>query len=120
MARGKENSKHIEALNDLSVSELVEVISAAQSLRTKKIEEARLNLVEEMRGKAKELGLSLDDLMQRKGRASSAPTTGRSSVAPKYEFESGLKWSGRGKMPKEAAEAKRKHGSLDKFLISAH
>jgi DNA-binding protein H-NS len=119
MARGKEASKHLEALNDLSVSELVEVISAAQSLRTKKIEEARVSLVEEMRGKAKELGLSLEDLMPGKARASSAQAGARSTVAAKYKFPSGKTWSGRGKLPKEAAELKHQHGSLDGYKIAS-
>lgn len=118
MARGKEKNSFLDSLKDYDATELQEIIDAAHGLRRSKLDEARTSLVEEMRTKAKALGLSLEDLVggKSKGPGSSG---GRATVAAKFRFPSGRTWSGRGKLPKEAAELKDQHGSLDKYKIAS-
>jgi DNA-binding protein H-NS len=118
MARAKDKDSFLEALKEYDATELQEIIDAAHGLRRSKIDEARTSLVEEMRTKAKALGLSLEDLVGGKSKAA-APSGGRATVAAKYKFPSGKTWSGRGKLPKEAAELKHQHGSLEGYKIAS-
>src|SRR4051794_26861983 len=90
-------------LDRLTVPELTALIEAAQAKRQEKMEDAKAALLAEFRGKAAELGMSLQALM-----SSSQPATPErkprrnkgEKVAPKYRNpESGETWTGRGREP---------------------
>jgi len=89
-------------LDTLSAAELTQLIKEAEAALATKREGAKSELVEEMKARAAELGLSLDDLLSKP-----APNTNvrrpRSDVgqkvAAKYRGPNGEQWTGRGRKP---------------------
>ena len=115
--RASSSSSAID-ISGLSVTQLDALIESAGKARSLKMEDAKTALIEETRQKAKLLGLSIEDLIgTKRARAASGPSVSGGTVPPKYKFPSGAQWTGRGRLPREAAELKAKHGSLDNYLI---
>lgn len=69
-------------------------------------------LLKEFKAKAKEQGLTLDDILGKK-------TTKKQIVKaePKYKNEDGATWSGRGQKPKWLADALESGKKIEDFLI---
>jgi DNA-binding protein H-NS len=85
-----------EICDTLTPQELRTIRDLAEQTRVKKLENAKAALLEEMRGKASELGLTLNEVFptrrQRKNMA-------KASVQVKYRSPDGETWSGRGHVP---------------------
>ena len=85
-----------EIFATLTPQELLTIRDLAEKQRQSKLEDAKAALLEEVKGKASELGLSLNDVFptrrQRKNMAKAA-------VPVKYRSPDGETWSGRGHAP---------------------
>ena len=91
-------------LDALTVPELTGLIQQGKARLQRKRENARFQLLNEMRSKAADLGTSLDALIRIHQEASKAPRKPRSDtgkpLAPKYRGPNGETWSGRGRRPR--------------------
>lgn len=114
----------LAALDRMSAQELTELIEAAEAKRRDKLETAKQALVDEFRGRAAALGLSMDALLPRRQRAESASASGRkqrsdagSSRPAKYRGPNGEKWSGRGRTPRWLAALEAEGRGREQFAI---
>jgi DNA-binding protein H-NS len=84
-----------EIFATLSPQELLTVRDLAEKTRQNKLTEAKAAVLEEMKGKLSDLGLTLNDIVptRRTSRKS------KSSVSVKYRSPDGETWSGRGHAP---------------------
>ncbi len=94
------------AFDLLGVSDLRQVVTAAEAKIHEKSEGEKRSLIEETLNKAKALGLSIRDLCgetpepaNKRGRGKAKPKPEGSKVAPKYRGPAGQEWSGRGRKP---------------------
>src|SRR4051812_4070636 len=108
-----------ETLDRLSAGDLKAIRDAAEEKRQAKLEDAKNDLLEEMRAKAEAVGITLNDLFPQ-----SSSTSGRKlrsdagkELPVKYRGPQGETWSGRGHPPKwlNALEATGNH--RDDFLV---
>ena len=83
-----------EIFETLTPQELRTVRDLAEQTRVSKLEEAKAALLEEVKGKASELGLSLNDVFPAR-----RPRKNKPSVSVKYRSPDGETWSGRGHAP---------------------
>ena len=83
-----------ELCETLTPQELRVIRDLAEQMRQGKLEEAKAALLEDMRGKASELGLTLNDVFptRRARKSKTAPPV-------KYRSPDGETWSGRGHAP---------------------
>ncbi len=83
-----------EILDTLTPQELSSIRDVAEQKRKSKLADAKAAVLEEMRGKLSELGLSLKDVLpnQRPRKSKSVPPV-------KYRSPNGETWSGRGHAP---------------------
>jgi DNA-binding protein H-NS len=95
---GEEFDTYLDALDRLSMEQLIIVIDAAQQKRTEKQEEVRQQLVEEFRQRAQAVGMSLDAIFP--VMVGSRRSREKPPVAAKYRGPSGELYSGRGVPPK--------------------
>lgn len=121
-------SNVIPLLENLTVGDLEKVIAAAEQQRESRRESGKRELVEEFKAKAEALGLSLDELLAGSVEASrpagktrqSQRNTPTARPAAKYrDPETGVTWSGRGRMPKWLALAEQQGHSRDEFTASS-
>ena len=84
----------VEILATLNPQELLTIRDLAEKQRQSKLAEAKAALLEEVRGKASELGLSLNDVFPTRRSRKSKP-----AVQAKYRSPDGETWSGRGHAP---------------------
>jgi DNA-binding protein H-NS len=95
--RSSEERIHLtqEIFDALTPQELLTVRNLAEKTRERKLAEAKAAVVEEMKSKLEELGLSLNDVLptKRTTRKSKPP------VSVKYRSPDGETWSGRGHAP---------------------
>jgi len=82
-----------EIFATLSAPELLTMRDLAEKSRQSKLADAKAAVLEEMKGKLSELGLSLNDVMPTKRTRKSKP------VSVKYRSPDGETWSGRGHAP---------------------
>ena len=82
-----------EIFATLSAPELLTMRDLAEKSRQSKLADAKAAVLEEMKGKLSELGLSLNDVMPTK------PTRKSKPVSVKYRSPDGETWSGRGHAP---------------------
>lgn len=103
----------LPVLDKLNYAELQEVIRNAQLLLTEKQTAARNELKESFAAKAREHGISLDELFG-KGRRG-----GKGSVAIKYRDPKNTEntWTGRGRMPRWLQAAVHNGRRKESFLI---
>lgn len=108
-------------LESLSFEELNQLIQEAQAKRSEKQEGAKAALLEEMTGKAAQLGLSLEALM---GRQAAPKTNVRKvrgdvgkPVAVKFRGPDDATWTGRGRMPRWLTEAIERGKSKEDFAV---
>jgi DNA-binding protein H-NS len=83
-----------EIFATLAPQELLTIRDLAEKQRQSKLVEAKAALLEEMKGKASELGLSLNDVFPTRRQRKNKP-----SVSVKYRSPDGETWSGRGHAP---------------------
>jgi DNA-binding protein H-NS len=85
-----------EICDSLTPQELHTIRDLPEQTRQRKLAEAKAALLEEVRGKASELGLTLNDVFPtRRPRKNMA----KASVQVKYRSPDGETWSGRGHAP---------------------
>lgn len=85
-----------EIFETFTPQELHAIRNLAERQRQRKLKDAKAALLEEMRGKANELGLSLTDVFPtRRGRK----TMVKAQVQVKYRSPDGQTWTGRGHAP---------------------
>jgi DNA-binding protein H-NS len=85
-----------ELCETLTPQELQTIADVAEQMRKRKLEDAKAALLEEMKGKASELGLTLSDVFPtRRPRKAMA----KAQVQVKYRSPDGETWSGRGHAP---------------------
>jgi DNA-binding protein H-NS len=106
-------------LNGMTAQELTALIDAAQAKRQEKQAEAKAALMEEFRGKAIQLGLTLESLLPG---PTPEPTrrTRKDAGAPvpvKYRSPEGAEWSGRGRMPKWLSALEAQGRNREEFRV---
>jgi DNA-binding protein H-NS len=85
-----------ELCDTLTPQELRTIADLAEQTRVKKLEDAKTALLEEMRGKVSELGLTLQDFLPAKR---VRKNMAKAQVQVKYRSPEGETWSGRGHAP---------------------
>ena len=88
------------ALDRLPVANLVAVAVAAEERRQSRSEEARQQLLQEFEGRAREMGLSLEQVFPVLAYGARRGRSGAGSAAVKYRGPHGETWSGRGRLPR--------------------
>ena len=130
MARDSQTSASdvIQLLQGLAVADLDQVIAEAQRQREARRERGKMELVEEFRARAAEMGLSLEELLRTpasNGRPAGKARQARkgasvASPAAKYRNpETGETWSGRGRMPNWLALAEGQGRHREEFAATS-
>jgi DNA-binding protein H-NS len=103
-------------LEKLDGDGLKDVIARAQELLAEKQQQEKAQFLEEVREKASELGISLEELAKPPRRRRAAPR--KTTIAPKYRNpqDPTQMWSGRGRAPAWARPYKEE-GRLDEIAI---
>jgi DNA-binding protein H-NS len=103
----------VELLDELTAQQLMRVREVVNQKRLSKIEEAKSQVIEEMREKFVQLDLDFDELFEiRRGRR------GKSHVPPKYRSPDGKEWSGRGNSPFWIREYEEAGGDREDYRIT--
>lgn len=108
---------NIPNIDNLSVSELGELIDRAEALRASKMEEARSSFLAEMRSKAAALGIDLDDRAGKGGRRKRSDAGIK--LKPKFVGPNGETYTGRGPTPQWLKALEAKGHSRDRYLAKA-
>ena len=102
-----------ELCETLAPQELRTIREMAEQMRQRKLEDAKAALLEEVRGKASELGLTLNDVFPtRKQRRNKA------SVQVKYRSPDGETWSGRGHAPLWLRQLELQGHNREEYAVS--
>jgi DNA-binding protein H-NS len=103
-------------LEKLDVEGLKDVIARVQELLAEKQQQEKARFLEEVREKAGELGISLEELVKPARRQRAAPR--KATIAPKYRNpqDPTQTWSGRGRAPAWARPYKEED-RLDEIAI---
>jgi DNA-binding protein H-NS len=83
-----------EICETLTPQELRTIRDVVEQMRQRKLEDAKAALLEEVKGKASELGLSLNDVFPTQRQRKNKPV-----LRVKYRSPDGETWSGRGHAP---------------------
>jgi DNA-binding protein H-NS len=114
----------IKLFESLSVTDLSEVITAAEQQREARRESGKQELIQEFRAKAEALGLSLDELLggsspaSHPGRKAHQPRRSARTASPNVKYrnpDTGETWSGRGRVPRWLATAEEQGRSRGDF-----
>jgi DNA-binding protein H-NS len=101
-----------EIADELTAQQLMQVREMVNEKRLSKIEEAKSQVIEEMREKFEQLDLDFDEIFEfRRGRR------GKSPIPPKYRSPEGKEWSGRGNSPFWIREHEEQGGDREDYLI---
>jgi DNA-binding protein H-NS len=101
-----------EISDELTAQQLMRVREMVNQKRLSKIDEAKAQVIEEMREKFVQLDLDFDELFElRRGRR------GKSQVPPKYRSPEGKEWSGRGNPPFWVREHEDAGGDREDYRI---
>ena len=102
-------------LEKLSIEDLRDLVSRAQSQITAKQQQAKVELRERWAKEAQEAGFSITDLLPsgRKNAKGAKPRT-NGSVAFQHPDNPALTWGGRGRKPKWLAEA---GANIERFRV---
>jgi DNA-binding protein H-NS len=122
---GRRANPVLKSLEDLDVATLTDVIERATELRSSRMEEARAALKAETAAKAKELGLSVEDLFGREtprrggatGRRGRKPARAKAPTDVKFRSPQGETWSGRGRPPRWIVDLEAKGQKRDKYRV---
>jgi DNA-binding protein H-NS len=100
-----------ELCDELTAQQLRHARELVDQKRLDKLDEARAQVMEEMREKFAQLDLDFDEVIgARRGRR-------KSSLPPRYKSPDGKTWSGRGYSPAWIREYEESGGDRDDFLI---
>jgi DNA-binding protein H-NS len=122
---GRRTNPVLKSLEELDVATLSEVIERATQLRKTRMDEARAALKAETAARAKELGLSVEELFGREptrrraaaGRRGRKPARTQAVADVKFRSPQGETWSGRGRPPRWIVDAEAKGQKRDKFRV---
>jgi DNA-binding protein H-NS len=103
-------------LNRLAAADLKWIRDLVEEKRKEKLEDAKNELIAEMRGKVERLGLSFEEVMGmntgRSGRRNRTP-----QLPPKYISPKGETWSGRGYPPQWIRDLEEEGHNREDYLI---
>jgi DNA-binding protein H-NS len=103
-------------LDRLSAADLKWIRDLAEDKRKEKLEDAKNEVIAEMKGKLEQLGLSFDDVMGMYVGRSGRRHRG-SPLPPKYISPKGETWSGRGYPPQWIRDLEEEGHDRDDYLI---
>jgi len=102
-----------EIAETLSPQELLTLRDQIERRRQRKLEEAKSAVLEEMKGRLSELGLTLNDVVPaRRARKSKPP------VSVKYRSPDGETWSGRGHAPLWLRQLELQGRKREEFIVT--
>jgi DNA-binding protein H-NS len=104
-------------IDNLSLSELNELISRAQKAIASKKDEERADAMKEVRSVLAARGLTLDELMGRHASGRRQRSDKGIKLKPKYKGPNGEVYTGRGPTPKWLKALERKGEKREKFLV---
>ena len=105
-----------EIMDTLSAQELGIIRTEADKKRQGKLKQARLSFVAEMREKAEQLELTLEEVLEFEEESKKRPRRASSPKA-KYRSPDGQEWSGRGRVAKWLLDLEAQGHLRDEFLI---
>jgi DNA-binding protein H-NS len=103
-----------EVFETLSPQELLTIRDLAEKQRQSKIVEAKAAVLEEMKGKLSELGLTLNDVVP----ARRTTRKSKAAVRAKYRSPDGETWSGRGHAPLWLRQLELQGHSREEYAVS--
>jgi DNA-binding protein H-NS len=106
-----------ELLTRLSAIELREVRNLAEETLASRLEEAKQEVIEEMRAKLGELGVEPEDITVNVRRPRTLRKDTGATLAPKYRGPEGQTWSGRGFVPNWLKALEEAGHQKDEFLV---
>ena len=107
-----------EIMNMLSAQELGHVRESADKKRAGKLKEARSAFLVEVRQKAEQLDLSLEDVLTMQNETEKRSRKRESvPVTIKFRSPTGEGWSGRGRVPVWLREAEEQGHNREEFLV---
>ena len=105
-------------VDNLTSTELDELIKASTARKNEEIAGARASFLDEVKTKAASLGMSLADLVGLGGGKAAKSQTPRTTTTPKYrDPETGATWSGRGYPAKWITDYEAKGRKREEFAI---
>jgi DNA-binding protein H-NS len=104
-------------IDNLSLSELNELIARAQKAIASKKDEARADAMSKLRALAASEGFTLDELMGRHSSGRRQRSDKGIKLKPKYKGPNGEIYTGRGPTPKWLKALERKGEKREKFLV---
>jgi DNA-binding protein H-NS len=105
-------------VDNLTAAELDELIKAAAARKNEQIAGARASFLDEVKGKAASLGMSLADLVGLGGGRGTKSAAPRTATTPKYrDPETGATWSGRGYPAKWITDYEAKGRKREEFAV---
>ena len=102
-----------EICETLTPQELRTIRDVVEQMRQRKLEDAKAALLEEVKGKASELGLSLNDVFPTQRQRKNKPV-----LRVKYRSPDGETWSGRGHAPLWLRQLELQGHKRDEFVVS--
>ena len=102
-----------EIFESLTPQELRTIRDVVEQMRQRKLEDAKTTLLEEVKGKASELGLSLNDVFPTQRQRKNKPV-----LRVKYRSPDGETWSGRGHAPLWLRQLELQGHKRDEFAVS--
>ena len=111
-------SKFKALVDNLTTTELDELIKAATARKNEEIAGARASFLDEVKAKAASLGMSLADLVGLGNGKAAQSQAARTATTPKYrDPETGATWSGRGYPAKWITDYEAKGRKREEFAI---
>ena len=105
-------------VDNLTTTELDELIKAATARKNEEIAGARASFLDEVKAKAASLGMSLADLVGLGNGKAAQSQAARMATTPKYrDPETGATWSGRGYPAKWISDYEAKGRKREEFAI---
>jgi DNA-binding protein H-NS len=105
-------------VDNLTTTELDELINAAAARKNEEIAGARASFLDEVKAKAASLGMSLADLVGLGSGKAAKPQAAHTAATPKYrDPETGATWSGRGYPAKWITEYEARGRKREEFAI---
>ena len=109
-----------EVMDTLTAQELGVVRENADKKRQSKLKDARSAFLTEVREKAQQLDLSLEDVLEMDNQSRSQPKRQRRERGPiqvKYRGPEGEEWSGRGRAPRWLKNLEAAEHNRDEYLV---
>jgi DNA-binding protein H-NS len=104
-----------QTIDRLTVQELMEVIEYAEGKRLEKLEDAKNQVIEKMKGEFEAIGLTYEEVMGGKGGRKRRTSGGTLPV--KYRSHNGDTWSGRGFAPHWLKALEEEGHTREEYLV---